>query len=158
MTDENKLERNNPHKNKVRRVLVHSHSIFFILFLIGVALDLVFKITIFSGPISAPTGFVILILGTILIVWAKKTPHNVKDGLSKHSFHVGPYRYTRNPTYWGLFFLVIGFGIMINAFFVVLFTIISFFVEKFVFQDKAEKMLEAKYGEHYLEYKKMVKF
>jgi len=158
MEIKNTVGNNNPHKNKVRRIFAHSHSIFFALFLIGVTLDLIFKVTIFANSVAAPVGFFLLVFGTFLIFWAEKTPHNFKDGINKHSFHTGPYRYTRNPTHWGLFLLVLGFGLMVNAFFVVLTTLISFFIEKFIFQDKAEKILEAKYGAHYLEYKKMVKF
>ena len=150
---------NNPHKNKVRRIFAHSHSVFFVLFLIGVILDLIFKLEIFINPVIVSAGLILLILGTSLILWSEKTPHNFKDGsISKESFCVGPYCYTRNPTHMGLFLMVMGFGLMINAFFVVLSTILSFFIEKFIFQNRAEKILSEKYGSHYEEYKKSVKF
>lgn len=150
---------NNPHKNKVHRVLAHGHSVFFLLFLIGVTLDFIFPIKIFTSSFMVPIGFLLLILGTLLIVWAEKSSHNFKkDDLSKETFCSGPYCYTRNPTHFGLFFLVMGFGFIANAFFVILTTLVSFFIEKFVFQSKAEKILAEKYGTHYLEYKKMVKF
>jgi len=159
METENKEINTNPQKHKVRRALVHSHSVYFILFLIGITLDLVFPVKIFTNPILAPTGFVFLIFGTLLVIWAEKSSHNFKNGsISKENFCSGPYCYTRSPTHWGLFFLIVGFGFIASAFFVVIFALISFLIEKFIFQDKAEKILEAKYGAPYLEYKKMVRF
>src|SRR3989338_8719819 len=58
----------------------------------------------------------------------------------------------------GLFFLMLGFGVITNSFFVIVFSIISFLTAKFIFIEKQEKMLEEKYGTHYTEYKKSVKF
>jgi len=145
--------------NNVHKVLAHSYSIYFTLFLIGVVLDLVLKIRIFTGPFMMPAGTILLLLGSVLIVWAQLTSrHFKKDGISKEAFCRGPYCFTRTPTNFGLFFLMFGFGIITNAFFVVLSTIISFLIGKFFFLSKEEKILEAKYGTPYLEYKKSVKF
>jgi len=150
---------NNPHKNRVHKVLAHSHYVYFLIFLIGVTLDLIFKFKIFTNPAMLPIGFFLLLFGTFLIIWAEKTSHNFKkDNLTRETFSQGPYLYTRNPTHWGLFLLVMGFGVITNALFVVLSTLVSFFIEKFIFQVKTEKILEEKYGMPYLEYKKMVKF
>jgi len=70
----------------------------------------------------------------------------------------GPYCYTRIPTQWGLFFLMLGFGIVANALFVILFTILAFFISKFVFMGEHDRILVEKYGDAYAEYKKLVKF
>lgn len=160
MKTENELEHKKSHKHTVRRVLAHSHSVYFILFLIGVTLDLVFPIKIFTNSIlMMPAGFFFLIFGTTLIVWAERSSHNFKNGvISKENFCSGPYCFTRSPTHWGIFLLIIGFGFIVNAFFVVLFALISLLIEKFIFQSKAEKVLAEKYGAPYLEYKKMVRF
>jgi len=155
-----KIANNNSHKNKVHRILAHSYILYFISFLIGICLDIVFKFKIFTSFIMAPVGLIFLILGTFLILWAQKTGHELKkvsEPKTEH-FYRGPYRYTRMPTHFGLFFLMLGFGIVANAFFVVLFTLISFLISKFVFLDKEEAVLAEKYGAHYLEYKKMIKF
>ena len=77
--------------------------------------------------------------------------------MTKETFCQGPYCYTRTPTHWGLFFLVLGFGILVNAFFVVVTTIVSFIVSKFIFLRRGEAILAKKYGTPYLEYKKQVK-
>ncbi|MEI8174562.1 MAG: methyltransferase [bacterium] len=147
-----------PRQYRVHKILAHSYTMYFILFLIGVCLDFIFKIKIFSSSIMVPIGIVFLIFSTFLIIWAQKTSRNLDiDNLSKEIFSKGPYRLTRSPTHWGLFFLMLGFGIVANAVFVVLTTLISFLISRLVFLDKQEDVLALKYGEHYLEYKKSVK-
>ena len=147
------------YKQKVHRVLAQSYIIYFILFLFGVYLDLIFHFKLFTNPIIVVLGIPLLAFGTFLIFWAQKTSNSLhKKAISKENFCRGPYCYTRSPTHWGLFFLVIGFGIVINAVFVVLFTLVAFMVTRLIFLDKQEKILEEKYGTHYAEYKKLVKF
>lgn len=132
---------------------------YFLLLLVGISLDLVFKFKIFPNFVMVPVGFAFLVFATVLIFWAQKTSRSLdKNNISKEAFCRGPYCYTRSPTHWGLFFLMLGFGIIINAFFVILSTVISFLIVKFIFQDWEEKILEKKYGVHYTEYKKLVKF
>ena len=152
---------------RVHKILAHSYTMYFTLFLVGVFLDIFFSARgefasggeFFASPIMIVFSILLLIIATLLILWAQKTSRNldIKD-LSKETFCKGPYCYTRSPTHWGLFFLILGFGIIANAFFVILFTLISFLIAKFVFLNKQEAVLAEKYGTHYLEYKKMVKF
>jgi len=159
METENSTKNNNPHKNKVHRILAHSYLVQFVLFLIGIYLDFVFKLKIPTDPMMVPAGIVILVFGSLLIFWAQKTSRDLKtENLSKETFYHGPYCYTRSPTHWGLFFLMFGFGIMINVPFVILFAVISFIIAKLIFLDQEEKILAEKYGTPYLEYKKMVRF
>lgn len=160
-------ENNNPHKNKVHKILAHSYLAYFILFLIGVFLNLIFSAQnesvlgekFFTNPFMVLVGLLFLIFGTFLILWAQKTTRNFKkDVISKETFYRGPYCHTRSPTHLGLFFLMLGFGIIANAVFVILFTLISFIVTKLIFLEEEEKILAEKYGAPYLEYKKLVKF
>ncbi len=147
-------------RNRVHHVLAHSYIVYLIWFFIGVALDLVFPIRIFTHAILLPIGFVLLVLASLLILWAQKTGRNLRNvtELKTEHFHRGPYRYTKIPTQYGLLLLMLGFGFVANASFVIVTTIISFFVARFVFMGKHEKMLEEKYGVLYKEYKKLVKF
>ncbi len=149
----------NPVKHNVHRILAHSYSVFFLFFLVGVCLDLVFSLKVFHSSIAMYLGFVFLVLATFLVIWAQRTSHNLKkDNLTHETFRRGPYSFTRSPTHWGLFFLVFGFGLVTNAFFVILSAFISLIVAKLTFLDTQEKILEEKYGSHYTEYKKSVKF
>ena len=152
-------DKNSFPQHAIHKVLAHSYSLHFILFLVGVVLELVFNFKFFNDPISMSVGFFFLVFGTFLVFWAQKTSRKLnKNNVSKETFCRGPYCYTRTPTNFGLFFLVLGFGLIINAFFVVLSAFVSFFLSKFVFLNKQEKMLAIKYGTPYLEYKEKVKF
>ena len=151
--------KNYPEKQSVHKILAHSYSAYFLFFLISVCLDLIFNFKISSTPFVAFLGAFFLVIGTFLILWAQKTSRNLKkENVSKETFYHGPYCFTRTPTHFGLSFLMLGFGMIANAFFVVVFAVFSFIVAKFFFLGKEEKILAEKYGAPYLEYKKMVKF
>ena len=147
-------------KYAVHHVLAHSYYFYFLLFLLGFFLDFLFPVKIFKTSIMAPIGLVLVVLATFLIFWAQKTSHGLRKiaKIQVEHFCRGPYCYTRSPTHLGLFLLTFGFGLIINAFFVVLATVITFFINRFTFLRKQEKILADKYGDPYLEYKKIVKF
>ncbi|MEK7104980.1 MAG: methyltransferase [Patescibacteria group bacterium] len=152
-------ESENPHKNRVHRILAHSYLFYFISFLLGLFLDFMFPVEFYEKITMASIGAVFLILGTFLILWAQMSSHKLKkENMSKETFCCGPYRYTRSPTHFGLFFLMLGFGIMTSTLFIIIFSVISFIITKFTFIQKEEKILAEKYGAPYLEYKKSVKF
>jgi protein-S-isoprenylcysteine O-methyltransferase Ste14 len=149
----------NIHKNKVHKILAYSYSFYFLFFLFGLLLDFSFPFEIFNKIIMVIVGIIFLIFGTLLIFWAQNSSRKLqKENITKETFYYGPYRYTRSPTHYGLLMLMLGFGIMSNALFIIIFSIISFFVTKFIFLKKEEKILAEKYGAPYLEYKKAVKF
>jgi len=151
-------EKIQPHKNKVHKVLFHSYFTYFLFFLVGVCLDLVFNLQVFSVSVTT-MGFILLILGTIFVLWAQKTSRGLQKGtIDKTFFSHGPYAFTRTPTNFGLFFLMLGYGMITNAFFVILFSFFAFLIAKFIFLKKEEKILAEKYGAPYLEYKKSVLF
>lgn len=147
------------HKDKVHKILAHSYTVFFLFFLAGVFLDLIFNLKLLDFSFLAPVGAIFIIFASLIIFWAQKTSRNLKkEILTKETFYKGPYRFSRAPTHWGLFFLMLGFGIMTGAFFIIISTIFSFIFTKLVYLNKEEAILEKKYGAPYLEYKKMVKF
>lgn len=145
-------------KDGVHGILAHSYSAYFISFLVGVLLDLILKLKIFNFDLMEEVGIFMIILASLLIFWAQKTSRNLKiEDLKKENFSKGPYAFTRSPTHWGLFFLTLGFGIMTGAVFVVISTIVSHIISRFIYLKKEEMILEKKYGAPYLEYKKSVK-
>ena len=147
------------HKNKVHRILAHSYSFYLIAFLLGLFFDFLFPVKLFEAYSVIPLGFIFIILASMLIYWAQMTSLRLEKGhVSKETFCHGPYCYTRSPTHWGLFLLLLGFGFINNAFFIVMFTLISFLITKLVFIKKQEAVLAHKYGAPYLEYQKTVRF
>ena len=145
-------------KDKVHEILAQSYFFYFVFLLIGVGLDYVFPMQIFQNSIADSVGMILMIIATLLILWAQKTSRSLnKENLNKRTFMSGPYKYTRSPTHWGLSMLIFSFGITINAFFIVVTTVLSFFLTKMIFLKREEKILTRKYGEPYKEYKKTVR-
>jgi len=148
-------------KYTVHHVLFHSYFIYFFLFLVGVILDIIFRFKIFQDSVMVPVGVIFLVFSSIIIIWAQKTGRDlrkVKGEVNVEHFCRGPYCYTRIPTQWGLFFLVLGFGIIINAFFIIVSTVVSFLISRFIFIGKHDQILIEKYGDAYRQYKKLVRF
>ncbi len=162
MTKDEKIEQDkedNPHKNRVHRVLAHSYLVTFFFFLVGLFLDSIFPLKIFEDNGKMVFGAIFLVLGTALIFWAQGSSLRLsKEDKKKDTFYRGPYKYTRSPTHFGLLLLMLGFGITANAMFIIIFSIISFLISKIYFLRKEEQILVEKYGTPYLEYKKAVKF
>ena len=147
------------HKNKVHKILARSYSVYVFFLLIGIILDLTLNFRIFNNSFSTFIGILLLIFGTFLVIWAQKTSRNLKkENLNIETFCRGPYRYSRTPTNFGLFFLVLGFGFIVHSPFIIPFSIFAFCITKFIFLEKEERILAEKYGTPYLEYKKVVKF
>lgn len=146
-------------KPHVSSVVVYPPMIYLGGLVLGLILDLLIPIRIESRVFFVPIGLIFLTIATILISWAQHTSRkfNKKDEKISNDFYKGPYKFSRNPTYLGLTFLVIGFGFIINSLFVAIFTILSFIITHFLFVRKEENILKEKYGEHYLEYKKSVR-
>jgi protein-S-isoprenylcysteine O-methyltransferase Ste14 len=146
-------------KQSVHKILAHSYYTFFLLFLIGIWMDLILPIRIFSNFIYSTLGLFLILFGSILIFWSQKTSKKLNiENVTKKTFCQGPYKYTRSPTHWGLFLLMFGFGIATNAFFVVFGAFLSIILSKTFFLRREEKVLSYKYGDPYLEYKKSRKF
>ncbi|HEV7702319.1 MAG TPA: hypothetical protein VGO63_02670 [Candidatus Paceibacterota bacterium] len=147
-------------KQGVHRVLAHSYIIYLALFLIGVCFDFVFKVKILGDTVIMPLGFFFLIVASVLIIWAQKTGRDLRKIKEKKAEHFcrGPYCYTRIPTQWGLLFLMLGFAIIANAFFIILSALAAFCISRLFFLDKHDKLLIEKYGDAYSEYKRLVRF
>ena len=141
----------------IHTILAHSYFFFFLSFLISLFLDLIFPLRFIKYESLASLGGFLIALGTLLVLWAQYTSRNLdKSNITKDTFCHGPYCYTRSPTHWGLFFLMFGFGIIINATFVIIFTAISFLVSKVFFLRREEEILVEKYGRPYVEYQQTV--
>lgn len=152
---------NSHRKGMVHFVLLHSYLIFLVAVVLGTFFDPLYTKRIFSTGAHQIAGFIMLIIGSILIYWAQTSSSNYKQkAAAKHPksfFELGPYKYLRNPTHFGLFILTLGFATIINSIFGALFVFIAYVITKLSFLKKEEKLLESKYGQAYKDYKKKVK-
>ncbi|MCX6757506.1 MAG: hypothetical protein NTZ44_01310 [Candidatus Nomurabacteria bacterium] len=154
---EKQEQKEHSHKS-VHLHLAHSYSLYFFGLLFGLIFDFIFPLRLFSSGVSTFFGITLIIFSSILILWAQKISHPfyIDNVLEGRLFHKGPYRFTKSPTHLGLALLVIGFGFLINAFFVIIFTILAFITSKVTYLRKRELFLEKNFGEAYKEYKKSV--
>lgn len=145
-------------QNSVHQTLAHSYFLHFFALILGVILDLIFHIRLVHSSIMMPIGFFLLFIATIIIVWAQITTKDLdKKEVTKEHLLKGPYCYTRTPTHYGLFLLILGFGFIMNAFFIILLSIFSVIFGKSVYLKKYENIMLNKFGSIYEEYKKSVK-
>ncbi len=148
--------------NLIHVVLGHSYLVYFGALVVGLLLDAFFPYYEVPKDVSA-FGFCLIIVGTILIVWAQNTSrstHEMRNGKEVHHEHFfkGPYKFTRSPTHLGLGFMMLGLAFVFNSMFMVITAIVSYLLTRYVFIGKEESLLAKKYGEHYLTYKKRVPF
>lgn len=146
-------------KDMVHFILAHSYLIFLFSVILGVLFDTMLNRKMFSHPVYSSLGLLLMILGSVVVYWAQKTSFHYKKNKnsSKSHFESGPYKYSRSPTHLGLFFLTLGFGLIINSFFSVVFVILAHIITKIVFLKREERLLEKKYGQIYSDYKRKVR-
>jgi protein-S-isoprenylcysteine O-methyltransferase Ste14 len=135
--------------------------IFLFAVILGVFFDTFLNEKIFSDNIYQYVGFLMLVVGSLIIYWAQSTSANYKKRTHKKEgrshFEFGPYKYLRSPTHFGLFIMTLGFALIINSLFSAIFTIIAYMITKLFFLKREERMLEEKYGQTYRDYKKKVR-
>jgi|JI8StandDraft_1071087.scaffolds.fasta_scaffold89925_2 protein-S-isoprenylcysteine O-methyltransferase Ste14 len=146
----------------VHAVLAHSYLVYFAGIVVGLFVDIFFGWRISSLYVLPILGFIFLLSGSLIVLWAQKTSRKTSPGrnsgtLSIDDFLHGPYRFTRAPTQLGLFLLILGFGLFLNSLSVVGLTVIIYAVSLSVFIPREEKRLLAKYGDPYLAYLKKVR-
>ncbi|MHA2389277.1 MAG: methyltransferase family protein [Candidatus Hodarchaeales archaeon] len=133
--------------------------------------EVVTEIFLFPVDITTPFplnlfGLLILLLGFLLVIAANFHLLMVgKIGLTdREPYHTpstlvtsGPYRYTRNPIYFGVVLILFGLAIMTASLTVLISAlgVFLFFWRAFVIWE--EKKLEETFGEEYLEFKRRVR-
>jgi protein-S-isoprenylcysteine O-methyltransferase Ste14 len=146
----------------VHVVLGHSYLVYFASLIVGLLID-----TFWGGrlhfPLILPIGILLLLGGPLLVIWAQHTSHELAikqitthTETKSHDFDHGPYRFTRSPTHWGLFLMIIGLGLILNSISIVVTTLLAFMLTKLVFLPKEEEILQEKYGAEYAAYKSKV--
>lgn len=148
----------------VHEVLAHGYLVYLLAIVVAFGAGYLWPIK-FSIPEFIPLGFLLIIIGTLLIFWAQRTSGNTahyrnvpSEKVCRDHFCVGPYVFTRSPTQYGLFIMALGLALMYGSLYMVITTVIAIIIGKFIIIPVEEKHLANKYGAPYLEYKKHVKF
>ena len=108
-------------------------------------------------------GILLIILGIYLnIIWVANTfkkeetttrPHEIPKKLVTY----GHFRYTRNPTYFGMALTLFGISILLGSLITFIFPILFIVLTNIYTIPIEEKNLEKKFGKEYIEYKKRVR-
>lgn len=147
----------------VHQILANSYLLYLLAVIFGFVIDVLFPVQI---PVKAfsPLGLILIILGTVVIVWAQRSSgkssairRSAKEDLGVHHFSTGPYYVTRIPTQYGLFFMTFGLGMIFYSLFMMIAVLVAFIIARYVFIPKEEAYLVKKYGQAYLDYKKTVR-
>lgn len=159
--DQNRISHTDTRPGVIHVVLIYIYSIFFVSIVLGIFFDLIFKLDLLANFKYSYLGLIIIVFGTMLIYLAQEASSRAgkikQEESNSEGFAFGPYKHFRHPTYLGIFLMVLGFGIVIKSAFSILFILITYLIVKLVFVKKEEKILEKKYGNIYLDYKKKVK-
>lgn len=111
-------------------------------------------------------GILILPIGMLLVVWANYTLlHIGKIGLRAREpmqtpsklVLVGPFRYTRNPIYFGCLLMLLGLVIVWSSLVTALGLIVVYMVFRYIFIKREEIILEEAFGDEYRDFKTRVR-
>lgn len=134
---------------------------FFICLVIAVLLHFFFPITqIINFPVNW-SGLLFLLAGAILNIWAdqlfKRNNTTVKpDETPTLLIKNGPFRFSRNPMYLGMEFLLVGVGIILGSVTSFMGAVLFLLIMEVRFIRQEEKILSEKFGDEFKAYKKKV--
>lgn len=128
--------------------------------LIGAFVDFFYPWRLFPERTSTAIGLLFLLFATMIIAWSqsasRKFRRSEREG-KEISFFNGPYRFSSNPTSFGLALLTIGLGFLLNSIIIVGASAVAFWLSHIFYNIRKEKIMEEKYQDEYRNYKKKIK-
>jgi protein-S-isoprenylcysteine O-methyltransferase Ste14 len=129
----------------------------------GLALDWLYPLQFVpAGLPYAWVGAAVFVLGLTLVVWAIVTfqaAGTPVQGYKPTSAIVdrGPYRFTRNPIYGGMFVGLTGLAVAFNTLWLLAALVVFFAIIRFGVVAREEAYLERKFGDAYGDYRARVR-
>jgi len=107
-------------------------------------------------------GLVLFLAGIFLAAWSVRTFRKAHTNIltsqpASAIVTTGPYGFSRNPIYMGMFLGLIGFAIAFNTLWFLAVLVAMVFVIRFGVIAREEIYLESKFGARYLDYKARVR-
>jgi len=147
----------NNSKSEIRSLVVYAPIIYLIALILGIIADSFYYTPLSQSLIIESIGSFLILFATGLVLWAqyslRKFKKIKKEELTPKSFSLGPYKFSKHPTYLSLGFLVLGLGLMLNSLIITTMALIAFVSVYFLILRKEESILEKKYGDIYKRYK-----
>jgi protein-S-isoprenylcysteine O-methyltransferase Ste14 len=116
-------------------------------------------------PVSVPRGalgFVLVACGLLLVAWSARTFRRAHTQVLTSQpatavVSTGPYGFSRNPIYVGIFLGLVGLAVGFNTLWLIVAAILLFPLLRYGVIGREERYLEAKFGPAYLSYKSRVR-
>ena len=134
---------------------------FFIFLVLAVLIHFILPIIqLINYPLNW-SGLLFILAGGGLNIWAdrlfKKNNTTVKpDETPTSLINNGPFRFSRNPMYLGMEFLLIGTGLILGSVTSFVGAVLFFVVMELLFIRQEEKIMAEKFGDEFNAYKKKV--
>ncbi len=148
------------HQGLLTHLVSYAPAIFFIVFLAGLILHINLPVRFIPSIVGWIVGGVFLILGPLIVLLAQRARYTLYIPITDQScynFDVGPYRWSRHPTYLGLFIMSFGFAFLIDSLPMLLMTFALGPFFTFLIIPAEEKLLTKLCAEVYIDYKKRVR-
>jgi len=144
-------------------VVIHPPIALAIAFVAGLVVDWLYPLPFV--PTSVPrvwVGTVVFLVGLLLVIWAMVTFRRAGTRVetSKATTTIvanGPYRFTRNPIYIGMFLGLTGLAIAFDNLWMLVALVAFYFVIRYGVIAREEAYLERKFSAAYLDYKSRVR-
>ncbi|MEK1890223.1 MAG: isoprenylcysteine carboxylmethyltransferase family protein [Phyllobacterium sp.] len=128
----------------------------------GLTLDRLHPLPFLPAAIPAGVfGGIVFLAGLALLIWAATTFRRAGTQImttrpTATIVNEGPYRFTRNPIYIGMFLGLIGLAIAFDSLWLIVLLVPFYFVIRYGVVAREEAYLERKFGDVYLAYKARV--
>ena len=129
----------------------------------GLVLDRLYPLPFVPKMVpDALVGGLVFLAGLALLVWAAMTFGRAGTDIPVNRptstiVEAGPYRFTRNPIYIGMFLGLIGFSIAFDSLWLLILLVPFYLVIRFGVVAREEAYLERKFGDVYRAYKTRVR-
>lgn len=149
-------------KRTVNGILTESYMVYVVFILAGIFARYFFSLKFDISGIEF-MGFLSMLSGTFLAIWAQKASRKFKQKRSTREINVfdfmyGPYRYMRSPTNFGIFLTALGYALISRSTTVLIAVLLSFIVTSLFFIPCQQRILKKKYSVAYEQYLKKVIF
>ncbi|MDK1375171.1 MULTISPECIES: isoprenylcysteine carboxylmethyltransferase family protein [unclassified Sinorhizobium] len=116
-------------------------------------------------PAAVPAGWlgaIVFLAGLALLIWAATTFRRAGTNIPTTQptttiVEEGPYRFSRNPIYIGMFLGLIGLAVAFDSLWLLILLVPFYFVIRYLVVAREEAYLEVKFGEAYRAYKSRVR-
>ncbi|HKD48290.1 MAG TPA: isoprenylcysteine carboxylmethyltransferase family protein [Rhizomicrobium sp.] len=145
------------------QVVIHPPIALALGLIVGFGLDRLYPLPFVPPSLPrAAIGLVLFLLGVLLAGWSARTFRNAHTNVltsqpASTIVSSGPYGFSRNPIYLGMFLGLFGIAIGFDTLWILAAAAVLFFVLRFGVIAREERYLEGKFGSTYLDYKARVR-